>query len=64
VKQWNPFVYSYETFKPWDSVSNIKGRTQTEDLLPPSLPWSWREQGAPIRCYPTATLHGIETQKT
>jgi hypothetical protein len=27
-------------------------------------PWRWRQHGPPKRWYPTATLHGVRTQKT
>jgi hypothetical protein len=26
--------------------------------------WRWRQQGAPKRWYPTATLHGVTARKT
>jgi len=26
--------------------------------------WRWMQQGPPKRWYPTATLHGVTTQKT
>jgi hypothetical protein len=37
--------------------------SSSQCLLPPPT-WRWRHKGHPKRRYPTATLHGITTQKT
>jgi hypothetical protein len=34
----------------------------TDSIL--TSPWRWRQHGPPKRWYPTATLHGVTTQKT